>query len=95
MLSVMMTLLVGGSVHTYIHSTHSCEHSSDSCGGEEHNHHDCKICSFELSFFDRVDNVVITFVVCLLSTLLVGYIPPNININIVARTSRAPPYSII
>ncbi len=34
MISVMATLLVGTSVHTYIHSTHSCEHSSDSCSGK-------------------------------------------------------------
>lgn len=95
MLSVMVTLLVGSSVHTYVHSTHSCEHSSESCGGEGHNDHDCKICNFKLSLFNKADEVVVTFVIILLSTLLVGYIPQNINVNILTGTSRAPPYSII
>lgn len=93
MLSVMVTLLVGRTAHICTHSTISCKHSSDDESG--HNHKDCKICHFELSFFDRVDEMYIQHISSTPSIVVVGYTQKSHSVNILTQTTRAPPESII
>lgn len=93
MLSVMTTLLVGKSVHTYIHITHACEQNADSEG--EYDHHDCKICNFEQSTFDGVEESPKILLASAACSVCFKYFLSDFSTEILARSSRAPPQSII
>lgn len=105
-LLIMTTLFAGKSIHIYNHnhSHEHCSHSSTIDGNHHHHeesessegndngdHHNCKICNFELFHFTTVDLATFITYIALITTILTLYIRKESRINILYKKNRAPP----
>lgn len=95
MLLVMLTLLVGKSLHVCPVDAHYGSLQASSTTSDDSVDHYCTICKFELSIFDKVDEPLTSSFISLISVIDAECKQDLYCFEQLSHSDRGPPQSIV